>query len=297
MLNKHLYSLSILCLAGFILPAHASISQPTLFQVSATHSNQFNTLPPLSDEDFRWIGGKIYQNECNSQAKNLTFWGKGEDFPSFGIGHFIWFPKGINPPFNETFPAMFEYVSQTVSPPEWLVKLEPLDAPWQTKAEFEQAWSGLQLSELRDWLERTQAQQAEFIVAQFQIRLDTVLKTLPIEEQRFYKARIAKPMTFKQGQFALIDYVNFKGVGGNTKEQYQGEEWGLLSVLRAMSVPESDGQMNRDRAVLDAFIQAAKARLLLRTQLAPIERNEQRWLKGWNIRLDNYHEVDFKRVN
>jgi len=295
LLKKHLLPISVWCLVSLSSPAFASVTgaNPSLANADNAHS-MFN-LPPLSQADYQWIGAKIYQNECNSQSKNLTFWGEGEAFPSFGIGHFIWFPEGVNPPFNEIFPAMFEFVSKTVKPPAWLLKLDALDAPWQTKKQFEQAWSGSELTQLRTWLEKTQAQQAQFIVAQFRARLESVLKTLPTSEQVFYKTRLAKLVGFKQGRFALIDYVNFKGVGGNPKEQYQGQEWGLLSVLQAMDLTLEVGQKIGETDYLNAFINSAKGRLLLRTQLAPVERHEQRWLKGWYKRLEDYQAPAFKR--
>jgi len=280
-------TLVVFCLAGIALPTKA-FSNPLNSQTTSSSSSypsaQTSFLTELSVEDYRWIGERIYQNECNSQSKNLTFWGKGEDFPSLGIGHFIWFPKGVNTPFTETFPAMFEFVSQTVKPPQWLLHLNEVDSPWQTKEAFEQAWSGKELSELRYWLEATQAEQAQFIVNQFETRVNQVLSRLSSQEQAFYAARLMSMMRSKKGRFAVIDYVNFKGVGGNLNEQYQGEEWGLLSVLKSMSYQVN---MSEDELLL-AFSNAAKSRLLLRTQLAPSSKDEARWLKGWYKRLEDY---------
>ncbi|MEA3404458.1 MAG: hypothetical protein U9R28_01825 [Pseudomonadota bacterium] len=238
----------------------------------------------LSAEDYRWIGQKIYQNECASQAKYLTHWGKGEDFPSFGIGHFIWFPANVDSPFEETFPALVKYLSKTQIAPSWLRQLNPLDSPWNSKKQFDQAWSEAKLSELRNWLLNTQPQQAEFIVQQFLTRWNKVVISLPIEEIGFYQNRLDRLLQSKKGTFAVIDYVNFKGMGGNAKEQYQGQEWGLLSVLKSMEVTPG---INADQR-LESFIFTAKQRLILRTELAPKQRNEQRWLKGWFKRLEGY---------
>ena len=69
-------------------------------------------LPALSKSDYDWIAAGIYQNEARGQSRYLTFWGEGEEFPSFGIGHFIWFPSGVDAPFDEMFPDMFAYVRQ-----------------------------------------------------------------------------------------------------------------------------------------------------------------------------------------
>jgi len=128
-------------------------------------------LPVLSDADFDWIAARIYQNEAMSQSRYLTFWGEGEDFPSFGIGHFIWFPNGVDAPFDEMFPDMVAFVKQrSISNsifPAWMNDLTPFHAPWTDKQQFDQAWSSSEMMELRQWLEATSQLQARFIVATF----------------------------------------------------------------------------------------------------------------------------------
>ncbi|MDX1348551.1 MAG: hypothetical protein R3189_09940, partial [Thiomicrorhabdus chilensis] len=208
------------------------------------------------------------------------------DFASVGIGHFIWFPAGIDPPFIESFPDMVAFVSRQVAPPLWLQQLQPLHAPWQSKSQFEQAWSGRELTELRDWLLKTQSQQAQFIVQAFETRWLNRLSALAREEQTRLSHKLSLLMASKEGTFAAIDYFNFKGIGGNAEEQYQSEEWGLISVLRQMSIPHKPTLSSKQ--TVQQFVKAAKQRLTLRTQLAPKERNEQRWLKGWFKRLDGY---------
>jgi hypothetical protein len=42
------------------------------------------------------IGRKIWQNESGGTVEGLTAWNVGEEFPSLGIGHFIWYPAGFN---------------------------------------------------------------------------------------------------------------------------------------------------------------------------------------------------------
>ncbi len=41
------------------------------------------------------IGDWIYRNECNRNPRCLVDWNPGESFPSLGIGHFIWYPTGV----------------------------------------------------------------------------------------------------------------------------------------------------------------------------------------------------------
>ncbi len=238
----------------------------------------------LSAEDYVWIGQRIYQNECASKPEYLTHWGQGEGFPSMGIGHFIWFPANHSAPFQQSFPQLIEFITPSHAPPSWLLELESMNAPWSSKAEFDQAWSNPKLTQLREWLLQTQPQQARFIVEQFKSRWHKAMLTLPLQQQTFYRARLAALMASKQGSFAVIDYVNFKGMGESLQESYQGQTWGLLSVLKVMRF---DPDMS-DSQLLDAFIEAAKQRLTLRAQLAPAQRNEQRWLKGWFKRLQDY---------
>ena len=81
------------------------------------------------------------------------------------------------------------------------------------------------------------------------------------------------------GTFALIDYVNFKGEGTLETERYQGQGWGLLQVLEGMS---DTGEATR------AFSQSARAILARRVRNSPPERHEERWLPGWDARVERY---------
>ena len=73
---------------------------------------------------------------------------------------------------------------------------------------------------------------------------------------------------------------NFKGSGLSPKERYDNKGWGLMQVLE---------EMNDDENAPDfAFVQAAKKILERRVAKAPLERNEERWLKGWFNRLKTY---------
>ena len=268
---------------------------PSAFAETSDHKSNTNstshstaslqaTVLSFTQADYDWLAARIYQNEGNSSAQYLTYWGEGETFPSLGIGHFIWFPENVNPPFKETFPALFEFLANTDPPPDWMKQITPFKAPWRNKREFDQAWSTAPLIALRNWLESTQRQQAKFIVQQFQKRWLRALSDQSKQSQVRLSQRLNVLLGFKKGRFAVIDYVNFKGVGGNSKEHYQGQEWGLMSVLNAMNLTQDMNQQDW----LVAFTVAAKSRLHLRTQLAPVHRNEQRWIKGWFKRIEDY---------
>ena len=243
-------------------------------------------LPILSDADFDWIAARIYQNEALSQPRYLTFWGEGEDFPSFGIGHFIWFSDGVDAPFDETFPEMVSFVgSRSLTPmPEWMGDLEPFHAPWTDKDQFDQAWSSLETTELREWLEATAQLQARFIVAAFEQRWQDL--ELPAGQKRPMTVLLQKMADTAEGLFAVIDYYNFKGLGINPRERYQQQGWGLIQVLQVMAEIQNGDEDCAD--LVEHFRQAAAKRLSLRVKLSPPERTETRWLEGWLARLQGY---------
>jgi hypothetical protein len=253
-----------------------------------------DALSTLTQQDYAWIGERIYQNECAGQARYLTHWGKGEDFPSFGIAHFIWFPQGVEAPFEETFPALFAFLSEISTPPAWLAaywlqsiqKQTPFDAPWQNKTQFEQAGSSPELVALRDWLGATRSEQAAFVVQSFHNRWQHALQNRPETEKQQLSQKISRLMQFKAGTFLVIDYFNFKGIGGNNKEKYQGVGWGLIDVLQHM--PAALFNQPDNVLLLQGFVESAKQRLQTRVDLAPADRAESRWLTGWFKRLDGY---------
>lgn len=303
-MNLHHFSLKstpLLLALGLVLSpvVYSATNQLPEFSLQNSPKSALNSPPQipfaqlaaLRQADYQWIGERIYQNECASNPKYLTYWGEGEEFPSFGIGHFIWHPKRlkgeIKPKFTETFPAMVHFVSKTQRPPDWLAELSTqaeFVAPWSSKKTFDQARSLNELQQLRQWLLATQPQQAQFIVLMFQKRWLSETQTLTLQQQARLQHRLNKMMGFKKGLFAVVDYFNFKGIGVNQKERYQGQSWGLASVLNAMTITEESSQ---DES-LEQFVIAAKKRLQLRVKLAPAQRNEARWLKGWEVRLDQY---------
>ncbi len=211
-----------------------------------------------------WIGQRIWYNECRGTVAGLTTWNAGEEFPSLGIGHFIWYPDNYHGPFQESFPAFVRYaVEHGAKPPA--VALQP-HAPWRSKAEFEQA----DLHELRDWLASTVELQTQFIVDRMQATADK----LPAAE----KARFEQVASTPNGVYALIDYVNFKGEGLDPKESYAGQGWGLAWVLREM----------KDGPPALEFSRAAMRCLDRRIANSPPARGEERWRAGWHKRCETY---------
>lgn len=239
-------------------------------------------LPPLDQEALAWLGDRIFSNECNRELRCLTSWNAGEEFPSLGIGHFIWYRAGQQERFVETFPALLTHLQQQgVQLPAWIL-LHDFEQPWDERDAFLQALDETELTELRTLLLQTMPQQTDFILQRFTAGLPALLQTLPEAERAQVSERIARIIAAdaRYGSYALIDYVHFKGEGSNPTERYAGTGWGLLQVLQGM--PDDS------TAPLADFVASARRVLATRVANAPPERNEQRWLAGWNKRLDTY---------
>ncbi|RBW49920.1 hypothetical protein [Marinobacter sp. F3R11] len=240
----------------------------------------------LKPAQLDWVGQKIFQNECAGQFQCLVHWNDGEAFPSLGVGHFIWYPEGVNERFVESFPALIEYMKQRqLNIPLWLRELEPFDAPWPDKQSFEAVNNSVRIAELREFLAGTQGIQAEFIFRRAKSSLAQIVESVPENRQEQVQADLEALSRTPGGTYALMDYVNFKGEGLSDAERYNGEGWGLRQVLLAMEPdPES--------TTLERFRKAAAKVLTRRADNAddPIEKN--RWLKGWLKRLETYTEPD-----
>lgn len=236
----------------------------------------------LKPAQLDWVGQKIFQNECAGQYQCLVYWNEAEAFPSLGIGHFIWYPKGVDERFVESFPALIEYMEQRqLNLPEWLRELEPFDAPWPDRDTFLKVADSPEMAELREFLAGTQGVQAEFIFRRAKSSLVKVVKAAPKARQPDVQKRLRALSQTPGGVYAVMDYVNFKGEGLSPDERYKGKGWGLLQVLLAMSPGEE---------ALVQFREAAAAVLTRRAENAdsPVER--ERWLAGWLKRLETYKE-------
>ncbi len=222
------------------------------------------------------LGRRIWQNECAGSVQGLVSWNAGEAFPSLGIGHFIWYPAGVQEAFDESFPAFVRYArAKGVQVPAYFNG----PAPWTDKAEFESDRSGL-ADQMRRWLAANVDIQTRFIILRSRMALQRMVQQSSRPEA--VRARYAALANTTQGMYCLVDYVNFKGEGTKETERYKGEGWGLLQVLEEMQ-----GYPTGQAATAE-FSRAAAAVLTRRVQNAPAARGEQRWLAGWLNRCRTY---------
>lgn len=233
----------------------------------------------LEKEDLTRVGLRVWQNECRGTLDGLISWNANEEFPSLGIGHFIWYPKGTTKTFDETFPSLIDFLkNHEVEVPAWIASKKGF--PWKSQQAFFKDKRSKKVNQLRDLLSDTLDLQILFIFEQFKAAENKLLPSLSENEKKHLAALKKSP----QGVFALIDYVNFKGTGLSTTERYRGEGWGLLQVLQ--NIPKD---ASSDKVVIH-FINSAKKVLSKRVRNAPSERDEHRWLNGWNKRLESYEK-------
>lgn len=226
--------------------------------------------------DVRWLGQRIWANECAGSVQGLVSWNAGEDFPSLGIGHFIWYPAGVRGPFDESMPRFVAFAkARGVQVPDFFEGA----APWPTKAAFAADRSGL-ADRMRRWLAEHVELQTQFIIVRSRAALPKMMQQSrqPTAVQAHYQA-LARTT---QGMYCLVDYVNFKGEGTKESERYNGYGWGLLQVLETMrGNPQG-------RAATAEFSRAASEVMRRRVANAPAARGEQRWLAGWLNRCKTY---------
>jgi len=234
----------------------------------------------LTAEQKASIGKKIWQNECGGTVSGLTSWNAGEEFPSLGIGHFIWYPAGFNGPFEESWPKFAAFAKQAgANPPPVAMERH---SPWTSRTGFQADFNGPRLSGLRSWLAANVPVQTDFIIARSRAALPKMIAAVPASERARIEANYRKVSTTPQGTYALIDYVNFKGEGTNPSERYNCRGWGLLQVLGEMrDIPSGP-------PAAAEFAAAAKRVLSRRIDNAPSSRGESRWEQGWHNRCATY---------
>jgi hypothetical protein len=260
----------------------SSILKCFLFLLFLPLGSAAQTRMEPDQQQLAWLGQQIFRNECNSNPTCLTAWNEGENFPSLGIGHFIWYREGQQEIYTESFPDLLTYMqARGIQVPVWITAVD-FEQPWATREQFLAAQQEQRLTELRTFLAAHVDLQTAFIVSRFNRALERLLQLVPQAEAQALRERFeaVAHAQVPYGLYALIDYIHFKGEGSNPAERYQGQGWGLLQVLQGMPANTA--------APLDDFVLSARHILAQRVANAPPERREQRWLDGWNNRLATY---------
>lgn len=229
----------------------------------------------LSVTELERLADQIFENEASGDPEQLFFWSTKEDFPSLGIGHFIWFPKSANGAKSrfggDSFPDLVRFLQQNgVALPQVLKDTLPeLYCPWPTRGTFPRPGSAV-AREMVDFLQETKALQMQHIVNRFLAAMEdfSASKSGPSMEKKIKQIKESPA-----GLYPLIDYVNFKGEGSSQS----ASSWGLWNVLDAMKEGSRDGHIR--------FAEAAVLVLSRRVQNHP---QDAHFLEGWKNRIKTY---------
>ena len=264
------------------LSASKKKSKPVQTSVSTEKKDIFAN---ISRSELNAIGEKIFKNEAAGKKENLVYWNEGENFPSLGIGHFIWYKQGEPGIFEESFPQLVEFLkSKNVKLPK--IMAENKYSPWKDRQELVNLKTkkipDTDIEELTNFLYENKDLQIMFIFKRLESSLEKMLAVSNDREnvrKQFYRVASSP-----NGLYPLIDYVNFKGEGTNPKERYNGQGWGLLQVLENMKGTETG------KAALTEFSNSAKFVLQRRVNNSDPSKNERKWLQGWFNRCNTYAE-------
>ncbi|WP_455044955.1 hypothetical protein [Leptotrichia trevisanii] len=235
----------------------------------------------ISKVELDVVAEKIFKNEAGGKREDLVYWNTGEDFPSLGIGHFIWYKQGQRGRFAESFPQLVAYYRKHDIKLPKIVE-ENSYSPWESREELFKLRSvgNKDIVELTNFLYNTKAIQVSFIFERLENSLEKMLEIADNPEnvkKQFYRVAHSP-----NGLYPLIDYVNFKGEGTSRTETYNGDGWGLLQVLENMKGTGSG------KAALEEFSDSAKFVLERRVKNSDPARNEKKWLAGWLNRCNTY---------
>jgi len=241
----------------------------------------------IPEDELELIGELIFINEGAGKVENLTAWNEGEEFASLGIGHFIWFPRGEEYRFYETFPVVLKFLRQRGAVvPEWIEEMPDPELPWSTREEFYSDFESPRMVSLREFLLDTVPLQTLFMAQRLQHSLPKILNAAPEGDREHIKAQFYRVAETPMGMYVLVDYVNFKGEGIVESERYNAQGWGLLQVLTEMK------GTGPGTPALQEFAEKAEFVLVRRVGNSPPERNEKRWIPGWRNRIKTYVSPD-----
>lgn len=236
----------------------------------------------------------------------FTEWGQGEDFPSLGLGHYIWYPEGTPKEakkFEESFPQYIEFMLkncniaipadlQDTSHKQVILKIEGgkliNGAPWKEKlsADGKEGFDVLKkiptsgASSLTKflWTKENTDCQAKFQ----QKRLADAIAAMRAKPTNPGMCSLIDGFMHDRNSYlAMLDYVNFKGDGNNPQKDFYVHkdkgtiQWGLKQVIESV-VPGLNKNIQPppcgpDGTSVDAhtcFAKAAEATLKYRAENA-----------------------------
>ncbi len=236
----------------------------------------------LTPREIEKVGLQIFKNEARAKRELLVHWSVYEDFPSLGIGHNIWFPQGKRK-YVDQFPVLCAYLQKHgVTLSLWLQQaLIAGGAPWSSRQEFLQDRE--RTEELRDLLASTINVQTVFMIERLDKQLPIIIAAAPEHDRGKVKRCIELMRSSLLGNYALIDYLNFKGAGLGPRNTYV-KSGGLLQVLS--NVPDN---VDKD-TVLQAFTLSAGKILLQRIHSSITGIDRLKYSIAWLKRVSTYSD-------
>ena len=240
-----------------------------------------SSIHSITAKDAHKIGMLVWKNEANQRVDLLVFWNEHEEFPSLGIGHYIWLPQSIDTRYTQKFPQLCNYLSQQgVELPQWLSQAITIGAPWASRAEFMKDYQ--RTGELRRLLHANIDLQIQFMLDQLAQQIPLIIQAVPRKQKKQVLRRIELLQATPLGTYALVDYLNFKGDGLNPKEESNGQRWGLLQVLLDMP-----NKLTKENVTQAFAVAAAKTLVTLIENSAP-EYKRVKYLNNWIKRVSTY---------
>ncbi|MCB9072282.1 MAG: hypothetical protein H6623_01575 [Bdellovibrionaceae bacterium] len=280
----------------------------------------------LSSQNLREVAATLLFNETSCNEKYIMHWNPKEDFPSLGLPHAIWFPRGVSYKYEEVFPDMWRFLykralSSGKSIPHFMQGKENPGLAW-TRYEYENPdrETLADIMAMKNFLKDPQVLewQAEFVAERTSGELYKMLAAasmeVPSTRDVVYK-NLKELLSTDLGKMAVIDYVNFKGVGlkpislpGASRQV----NWGLRAVLENMEPLKKEyskdaqyAQMSREEQVRYLFAKTAEKTLLglanaydldadkRQVRLKYLERDAHgKALGGWAKRIDRTYGQD-----
>lgn len=231
-------------------------------------------LHALSDYEAEKIGKQIWLNEGSGKVEYLTYWSLREPFPSLGIGHNLWLPEDATSPYKGEFPLLCTYLQRNgVELPAWLEAALRDGMPWHSREEF--LCDTVRIQDLQQLLLTTIYLQTKFMIERVDRELPALLACIEDSEKQQHVAHyIAWMRKSLAGQYALVDYWNFKGA---------------KSILKVLLTIQNERATEQN--IVHAFTASAWHILSERTSQSK-NFEDVSYLRGWTNRITTY--PDFK---
>jgi hypothetical protein len=227
----------------------------------------------------------IYMNETGGNPDALIIKNDKEAVCSLGIGHFIWYPAGVERQYKETFPGLLRKLQKTdgvfKGAPDVVI---PSTCPWSTSTDLEAAKGSEVYKRIMMGLTSPVGKRVQIEYMTERAR-DAIAET--IGEDPLAKKKVLDLLATEQGTYAVIDYINFKG-NSAVVETYGDFQWGFKTAIHVMSENETLKPEVRFQIAVETLLE-------MRVEEAKkLGKDEASFLPGWLKRVNTYSDLNTK---